>query len=216
MRRAERRKQRREQQERQRSRERPRSFPWFTALVVAVVAVFALLGLKAVGAFDAFPNTSAPPTGSSINLSSIQANPGQKQADQGREHLNPGQSFTAYNSIPPTSGPHDPTPLRPGVYGTTQRDENMVHSLEHGYVLIAYNGISDADLAKIKDIYTRLPVDEQFKEKKLIIEPYPKLGQGEIAVAAWNYLDKMTGYDEARILGFIKAHIGQGPEPGAA
>ncbi len=184
-----------------------RSLPWFTALVVAVVVVFAFLLLRSLGAFE----STNVPSGPAINPAQVQANLGQKQESMGNGHLQPGQRFSAYNTVPPTSGPHDPVPLGYGVYGTQQPDEKIVHSLEHGAVLIAYNGISDDDLAKLKAIRSRYPKDK-FNEVKIIIEPYPRLEQGTIALAAWGYLDKMSTYDERRIIGFLAAHLDQGPE----
>ena len=51
---------------------------------------------------------------------------GQQFPNQGQEHVNPGQPHAAYNSNPPTSGPHYPDPLRWGVYDTPQPDEALV------------------------------------------------------------------------------------------
>ena len=44
-----------------------------------------------------------------------------------------------YNSNPPTSGPHYEIWTQAGVYDAPKDDRNLVHSLEHGYVIISYN-----------------------------------------------------------------------------
>jgi hypothetical protein len=62
----------------------------------------------------------------------------EKPADQGRAHIPPGASYT-YQQQPPTSGPHDPTPLAAGVYTTPQGETHLVHSLEHGAVEFYYD-----------------------------------------------------------------------------
>jgi hypothetical protein len=62
--------------------------------------------------------------------------------DQGQEHVSPGQTHDAYNSVPATSGPHFGQPLAPARWGVhTQHlpDEVLVHNLEHGYVNVHYN-----------------------------------------------------------------------------
>ena len=201
---------RRAERRKQKQKPRARSFPWFTALVVGVVVVFGFVLLRSLGAFDVTTTT-----GALIDPKQATLNAGQQVPIMGNNHLNPDQSFTAYNSTPPTSGPHwnaaGRGPIAWGVYTTTQRDEGVTHNLEHGGVLIAYNGISDEDLAKLRSIRGRYPKDK-FSEVKIILEPYARIEQGTIALAAWGWLDKMTGVDEKRVVGFLAAHIGQGPE----
>ncbi|MBI5620514.1 DUF3105 domain-containing protein [Candidatus Gottesmanbacteria bacterium] len=66
--------------------------------------------------------------------------PGTKIADLGRDHVSPEEvaKFT-YNSNPPTSGPHLSMWVRAGVFDRAQREGELIHSLEHGYVIINYN-----------------------------------------------------------------------------
>ena len=66
--------------------------------------------------------------------------PGENVADQGRDHKSreENEKFT-YNSNPPTSGPHDPDWIRPGVYETPQDKYKLIHSLEHGSIELHYN-----------------------------------------------------------------------------
>ncbi len=66
--------------------------------------------------------------------------PGSRMDDQGREHVTPEVvAAFAYNSNPPTSGPHLPTWVKAGVYDRAQSEGELIHSLEHGYVIISYN-----------------------------------------------------------------------------
>src|ERR687891_454587 len=44
-----------------------------------------------------------------------------------------------YSQIPPVGGPHDPVWQNCGFYDMPVRDENAVHSLEHGAVWITYS-----------------------------------------------------------------------------
>lgn len=64
--------------------------------------------------------------------------PGEQLADLGREHVAVGTNVE-YHSNPPTSGSHYEVWTKPGVYSEPPDDRNMVHSLEHGYVIISYN-----------------------------------------------------------------------------
>ena len=56
---------------------------------------------------------------------------------EGRDHT--GEAVE-YQTNPPTSGDHDPTPAQDGVYapGNQPDVEASVHSLEHGRILIQY------------------------------------------------------------------------------
>lgn len=72
--------------------------------------------------------------------------PGQQMPDQGRNHVGQDQwSKFSYNSNPPTSGPHDPEWTKAGVYDSPTGDGHLVHSLEHGYIVISYNCGSDSN-----------------------------------------------------------------------
>lgn len=59
-------------------------------------------------------------------------------ADLGRDHIQIGESVN-YNSNPPTSGPHYVEWAKSQIYTSPPDDRNLVHSLEHGYVIISYN-----------------------------------------------------------------------------
>lgn len=192
---------------------RERTFPWFTPLVVTVVLVGGFFALRAFGAFE--PQATAI-AGSSIDPRQFET---QKAGEQvpimGNEHITTGQRFTAYNSTPPTSGPHwserGKAPIGWGAYTTQQPDEAVVHNLEHGGVLIAYNGISSEDVANLKSLRARYPRDK-YGAVKIVIEPYDRLESGTIALTAWGWIDKMQSYEERRIISFIAAHINRGPE----
>ncbi len=71
-------------------------------------------------------------------VASSQPPPGEKMADLGRKHVQIGEQVE-YNSNPPTSGDHYGEWIRAGVYDEPTDDRNLVHSLEHGYVIMSYN-----------------------------------------------------------------------------
>lgn len=63
---------------------------------------------------------------------------GQAVPDMGRQHV-ADISNVAYNSNPPTSGPHFALWLKAGVYDRAVSDGYFMHSMEHGYVVISYD-----------------------------------------------------------------------------
>ncbi len=58
--------------------------------------------------------------------------------DLGRNHIKIIQGIT-YNSNPPTSGNHFELWAKRGVYPYEVSDGYLIHSLEHGYIVISYN-----------------------------------------------------------------------------
>jgi hypothetical protein len=89
-------------------------------------------------------------------------------------------ALSTYLTIPPASGPHNPTPLAAGVYSDPPDIYQTIHSLEHAAVVIWYapDAASDptvaAELAKLQDFFG------QDREKtKVIVAPYSYPSQGD-------------------------------------
>ncbi|MEO8476401.1 MAG: DUF3105 domain-containing protein, partial [Actinomycetota bacterium] len=103
-----------------------------------------------------------------------------------------------YPSIPPTSGPHNVTPLSAGVYDTPPPIDQAIHSLEHGASIVWYS--PDAPVAQIQalsDFYGRRVSDASVGQDRLIVAPYDYPGQGaagslpagtQMALVAWHRL----------------------------
>jgi hypothetical protein len=86
------------------------------ALILGIFGILGYLGLKEL--FKPLPGTLYP--------------------DLGREHVNDISDIT-YNSNPPTSGTHFPAWAKKGVYDRVISDGYLIHSLEHGYIVISYD-----------------------------------------------------------------------------
>ena len=105
----------------------------------------------------------------------------------GGGHLPVGET-TSYPKHPPTSGIHDlsPLPPDPAVYTDPVPEQNAVHNLEHGYVLLYYRAGGD-DALKHNVVAALSDLAEG--ESKVILAPYSDLGPDTaLALAAWNRL----------------------------
>ena len=115
--------------------------------------------------------------------------PVEQQPDRGRGHLQPGQT-TTYARHPATSGTHDPAPLppSPAVYTSPVPEQNAVHNLEHGYVVVYYRAHGTAALPKgVLGSLTELADSES----KVIVAPYTRLARGTaLALLAWDELQQ--------------------------
>ncbi|GAB4204302.1 MAG: hypothetical protein OHK0022_29330 [Roseiflexaceae bacterium] len=116
-----------------------------------------------------------------------------------------------YNSNPPTSGWHYGGGwLQAQVYDQAQPDELMVHSLEHGMVVIHYReGLEPATVTKLAELTGKL--NQQSECAVLVPRPAARLNV-PIAVTAWANLLELRAYDEQAITSFFVKHVGQAPE----
>lgn len=95
-------------------------------ITVKKLIIYAVIIMMAgLGAYKIYKELSKPLPGTSV-------------AVIGETHIPAGQKAT-YNSNPPTSGSHYETWIKAGIYDTIPIDEELVHSLEHGYIIISYN-----------------------------------------------------------------------------
>jgi hypothetical protein len=87
-----------------------------------------------------------------------------------------------YNSLPPTSGPHFPFTVAPGIYRNPVPEGLTVHAMEHGRVIIQYSPtLSGDEVVALEGVAMRYGGD-------VILAPYPPLPEG-IALTAWDRID---------------------------
>ncbi|HVZ71996.1 MAG TPA: DUF3105 domain-containing protein [Polyangia bacterium] len=148
--------------------------------------------------------------------------------DEGAQHV----SCTpppVYGTNPPSSGNHYPVWADYKTYTTPLPWGHLVHSLEHGAVILVYNcpdGCAD-EVARAQALIDTLPpVDGQAggvgplalgqadptceapTKRRLILAPDPHLDV-RWAATAWTWTLKSSCFDEASFAAFIKAHYGQ-------
>ncbi len=108
-----------------------------------------------------------------------------------------------YAQNPPAGGEHNPVWQNCGYYDKPIRDENAVHTLEHGAVWITYSPDLPADQ---KDRIRQI-VGEQ---TCLLASPYPDLGS-PIVASAWGKQLALENADSPDLERFIRAYR-QGPQ----
>ena len=116
-----------------------------------------------------------------------------------------------YEQSPPVGGAHNPVWQNCGYYDKPIRDENAVHSLEHGAVWITYS--PDLPQDQVTDL-KNIAEDRSY----ILVSPYPDLSSNTPVVAsAWSKQEGLDGAEDPDLESFIQAYRQgpQTPEPGA-
>ena len=166
-------------------------------IIIGIIAAVFLVGFGALVFFDSHQRTASAPPGE-VKTYDV-GPPGQHT-----------QGDVDYDQTPPAGGPHNPVWQNQGFYTEPIRDENAVHTIEHGAVWITYQpDLSQAQKDRIKEL-----VDGQ---TCMLASPYPDLPSPVVA-SAWGKQLQLQNADSSDLEGFIRAYRqgSQTPEPGAA
>src|SRR3989344_7362080 len=131
----------------------------------------------------------------------------------GEEIITPGSNHVSegtkvdYKSNPPTSGPHYVNTKSAGIYDMPIPDGNLLHSMEHGAVIIWYKaangsedgGLSGQDIERLKQIFSSVAVN------KKIMVPRENLDV-PVALTSWGRLLKLQTIDEIQIKAFMETN----------
>lgn len=152
-------------------------------LMVAMIAVFAMQLI--------FPPDEV------ADVKGVQSFP-----DQGRRHLQDGETFDAYNSSPPTSGPQPAEAPDADVYlpdaDFIPQPAQMLPLLERGGIVIYYDPEFYSDDEDTSDLLGAMKSLRQFRERLAVI-PIANLADDHagatIVAAAWRTLLPINQWD---------------------
>jgi uncharacterized protein DUF3105 len=164
-------------------------------IVGAVVAAF-VAGFIALAVLDSRDQVAVSPSGEVETYDVGPAN----------QHT---QGDANYEQTPPAGGEHDEVSQNEGLYEKPVRDENAVHTLEHGAVWITYS----PDLPQDQKDEIRSLVEGQ---TCMLASPHPDLPTPVVA-SAWGKQLTLESADSPDLERFVRAYR-QGPqtqEPGA-
>jgi hypothetical protein len=119
------------------------------------------------------------------------------------------ETRVGYDQTPPVGGPHNPAWLNCGVYAEPQQNENVVHTLEHGAVWIAYDPATTTD-AEVAALVALVP------DTYMVISPYEGLDDAK-AISAWGAQLFFTDVADPAIEDFLTEfwRSPNSPEPNA-
>jgi hypothetical protein len=148
-------------------------------------------------------NLTLPAHGDATLLTGVVSPP-----DEGRDHIWPDHPVE-YKTMPPTSGPHFPDPTSPGFYNTRPAFGYLVHSLEHGSVVIYYD---PGQLSpEIERSFRALIAANSDAEVGIIAVPDAEF-KYPFVLTAWDRMLKLDTYDPKVVTAFLAEYLGRGPE----
>ncbi len=127
-------------------------------------------------------------------------------AGRGGGHLAPGQGHF-YDGRFPTSGIHHRVPVDPGFYRDSQPATKLVHSVEHGHIVIYYDSPGAEAMRLLKD-WTSLYGGQW---DGVIATPASGLGKA-VVLTAWRKILRLDQLEPAAAAAFIDRFRGRGPE----
>ena len=167
--------------------------------LVVLVIVVALAGIGAL--FWYFTDQDSP---------TISAKgPGQEFADQGSEHVSPGERVD-YNSDPPTSGPH--VEEQTARDGTELSDDQILHLLEQGNVVLVYGDAQPpAALRRLAEEASG-PYSRGLADAGQAVVLARRPGTEGVVALAWRHLLEVPSAGDPQLTDFIDYWLGQGAD----
>lgn len=109
----------------------------------------------------------------------------------------------SYPQSPPVGGDHSPVWQNCGVYDAPVKNENAVHSLEHGAVWLAYRpDLAGAEVAVIRKLAKN--------QTHVLVTPYEGLKEAVVATA-WGKQLRLDSVDDPRLTRFVSTYQ-EGPQ----
>ena len=186
--------------------------PLVLGIVLVVASVAVAYSVFAGGGGDANGTDASgieaeplPENGDQALLEDVEQHP-----SEGTQHVEQGTDLN-YEAIPPTSGPHYSTTTAAGFYGEPQPDGAIVHSLEHGAVVIYYD--EDALSEEAEQSLREWASAHTGTWQSVIVVPNPYEGvDSPYVLTAWRQSLRLNQYDAEVVQAFLAEYLGRGPE----
>jgi hypothetical protein len=178
------------------------------AVIVAIAAGGGTGGSESGGTQGEFPEGSVPPA-RTADLEQAAKAAGCKVEDPPDEGATHVEENVDYEANPPTSGNHNPVPAEDGAYTAAPETEAMVHSLEHGRIVIQFDPAApDSVKGDLKALFDEL-------QYHVILTPNGTDMPFEVAATAWTHSVGCPKTNERTfdaLRAFYQQYVDQGPE----
>ncbi len=112
-----------------------------------------------------------------------------------------------FRTDPPVAGDHWPVWADPGRYAQAVPNEALVHSLEHGHIVI-YIDRPNAEGVRLLTLWSNMYRGDW---DGIVVVPKANLGGG-VVLTAWQKILRLNEFEPAAAAAFIDQFRGRGPE----
>ena len=196
------------------------------AIIAVAVGIMLLTGGNDAGSGPGNAGNVFPDGGSFPEQTVFEVGPAAKAAGcqlqtkkgTARDHTRSLDDRVKYNTNPPTTGRHYEIPAQDGIYGQAPQDEQLVHNMEHGRVII---WVKPSLPAKQRADIRALVEDDSYQ---MVLVPRRNMPYA-VAATAWDADPAPNGTGELLLCNdvndktfdalqaFRDEHRSQGPEP---
>ncbi|MDS0220039.1 DUF3105 domain-containing protein [Haloarcula sp. S1AR25-5A] len=149
--------------------------------------------------------SSLADSGDSDQLADVEQFP-----DRGANHVAQGSAID-YERVPPLSGTHYGSTVSAGFYEATPLLGSLVHTLEHGAVIIYYD--PDAISPEARESLREFASVHTGTWQSVVVAPNPSDDpRAPYVVTAWQHELTMDSYDAETVHAFLSEYLGRGPE----
>lgn len=191
------------EQRRRRSSSRKARKRTVYGMLGGIVAAALILGL----ALPSFTGLITPDQAASENATGNTPSIGTAVPVQASRALADGESYSAYQSVPPTSGPSYATAIEWGFHAEQQPDEAVVRNLQQGGIIANYNLADEAQLVDLKNYLEAQPGYPGC----FIIQPHIGVPEDSITLTSWGWMETYTGVDRPGMEEFLQDHRNDAP-----
>jgi hypothetical protein len=184
----------------------PRRLARRDVLAVAGAGAVALAGCLGGGGGDGgIESEPLPERGDQSLLADVRSYP-----SEGIRHVDRGRDVE-YDTYPPTSGPHYDGTVAAGFYDETPAMGDVVHTLEHGAVVIYYD--PDALTESAEESLRAWANAHTGTWRSVVVVPHARSDpEAPYVLTAWRHLLRMDEYDATVVRAFLAEYLGRGPE----
>jgi len=123
----------------------------------------------------------------------------------------PADEDIAFETMPPTGGPHYNGVVPAGVYEEPRPLGELVHNLEHGHVVVYHD--PTAITPDVTESLRRFVDNNDDFWAAMVAVPTPvEDPDAPYVLTAWGALLRLDGYDARVVRAFLAEYVGRGPE----